>query len=283
MRIRIAQETVYRYETAAKSVIQTLRVTPRSHDGQHVVAWRIDIDQDVKLTTVEDAFGNIGHVFSAIGPIETLRVCVEGEVETHDRAGVLRGAVERFPASLYLRETALSRADERLRAFARRVAGSASSPLSACHALLEGVHEAVFLDKDPASAATTAADAFAAGHGVAQDLAHVFIAAARDLGIPARYVSGHINGHEGESRREAGHAWAEAHIEGLGWVGFDPAWNVCPMEAHVRVAIGLDYLGAAPVRGARYGGGGESLDVRTDVHEKVARAAKRQVQRQTQS
>jgi transglutaminase-like putative cysteine protease len=82
------------------------------------------------------------------------------------------------------------------------------------------------------------------------------------------------------SRREAGHAWAEAHVDRLGWVGFDPATNICPTDAHVRVAIGLDYLGAAPVRGARYGGGGESLDVRIDVCEKVQR---RQTQRQAQS
>jgi transglutaminase-like putative cysteine protease len=279
MRIKIAQETVYRYETPAKSVIQTLRLTPRSHDGQHVIGWRLDVDQDVKLTTVEDAFGNIGHVFSAVGPIDTLRVSVEGEVETHDRAGVLRGTVERFPASLYLRETPLARADDALRAFARRAAGGEASPLAACHALLEAVHEAVACESDPAVVATSAAEAFRAGRGVAQDLAHVFISAARELGIPARYVSGHLRGTDDVTRRGAGHAWAEAHIDRLGWVGFDPAEKICPADAHVRVAIGLDYLGAAPVRGARYGGTGESLDVRIDVCEKVAR---RQAQRQTQ-
>jgi transglutaminase-like putative cysteine protease len=279
MRIKIAQETVYRYETPAKSVIQTLRLTPRSHDGQHVIGWRLDVDQDVKLTTVEDAFGNIGHVFSAVGPIDTLRVSVEGEVETHDRAGVLRGTVERFPASLYLRETPLARADDALKAFARRAAGGEANPLSSCHALLEAVHEAVAYESDPAVVATSAAEAFRAGRGVAQDLAHVFISAARELGIPARYVSGHVRGPDEVTRRGAGHAWAEAHIERLGWVGFDPAEKICPTDAHVRVAIGLDYLGAAPVRGARYGGTGESLDVRIDVCEKVAR---RQAQRQTQ-
>jgi transglutaminase-like putative cysteine protease len=140
MRIRIAHETVYRYETPAKSVIQTLRLTPRSHDGQHVVRWRIDIDQDVQLSEVEDAFGNIGHAFSAVGAIDELHVAVEGEVETHDRAGVLRGVVERFPASLFLRETPLSRADEEMRAFAHKVAGRESNSLSACHTLLAAIH-----------------------------------------------------------------------------------------------------------------------------------------------
>lgn len=280
MRIKIAQETIYRYETPAKSVIQTLRLTPRSHDGQHVVAWRIDVGQDVKLTTVEDAFGNIGHVFSAVGPIESLRVSVEGEVETHDRAGVVRGSIERFPAALYLRETALATADDQLRTFALDIAGRETGRLSTLHALLEAIHREVSFDDDPSVLATTASDAFRRKTGVAQDLAHVFIAAARALAIPARYVSGHIRREDGETRREAGHAWAEAHVDRLGWVGFDPATNICPTDAHVRVAIGLDYLGAAPVRGARYGGGGESLDVRIDVCEKVQR---RQTQRQAQS
>jgi len=79
MRIRVAHETIYHYERPAKSVIQTLRLTPRSHDGQHVARWRIDIDQDVRLTVAEDAFGNITHAFSAAGTIETLHVRVEAK------------------------------------------------------------------------------------------------------------------------------------------------------------------------------------------------------------
>ena len=59
--------------------------------------------------------------------------------------------------------------------------------------------------------------------------------------------------------QEAGHAWAEAYVENLGWVGFDPTNGMCTTDAHVRVAVGLDYLGAAPVRGTRFGGGGETL------------------------
>ena len=280
MRIRIAHETVYRYETPAKSVIQTLRLTPRSHDGQHVIGWRIDVDQDVKLSEVEDAFGNIGHVFSAVGSIESLRVTVEGEVETHDRAGMLRGIIERFPASLYLRETPLSAPDDALSDFAHAAAGGEVDALSTCHALMGAIHEALTFDTDPTHAATTAVDAFRMRRGVCQDFTHIFIACARELDIPARYVSGHMHRADGVTVQNAGHAWAEAYVEGYGWVGFDAANDLCPTDAHVRVAMGLDYLGAAPVRGARYGGGGESLDVRIDVSEKVAR---RQAQRQTQN
>jgi transglutaminase-like putative cysteine protease len=100
---------------------------------------------------------------------------------------------------------------------------------------------------------------------VCQDLAHIFIASARAMGLPARYVSGHLARSDGQIDQEAAHAWCEAYVEDLGWVGFDPANGVCPTEAYVRVAIGLDYLGAAPVRGSRYGGDGERLDVRLRV------------------
>lgn len=280
MRIRIAHETVYRYEKPAKSVIQTLRLAPRSHDGQHVIRWRINVDQDVRLSEIEDAFGNVGHVFSAAGSIETMRVTVEGEVETQDRAGVLRGTIERFPVSLYLRETALSQADEALCAFAEEAAGSSADTLSACHALMEAIHESVAFDGNPDVLASNAAAAFKARRGTAQDLAHIFIAGARGLKIPARYISGLVYLPEAEAAKNSAHAWAEAHVEGLGWVAFDPSWNICPVDHHVRVAMGLDYLGAAPVRGARYGGEGESFDVRINLSEKLAQ---RQAQRQSQN
>ena len=124
----------------------------------------------------------------------------------------------------------------------------------------------------PTDVHTPAAEAWTLKRGVCQDLTHVFIAAARTLAIPARYVSGYVF-RQGSAEQEAGHAWAEARVPGLGWVGFDPVSGMCPTDAHVRVAIGLDYLGAAPVRGSRRGGAGEALDVRLRVD-----TAQRQIQ-----
>lgn len=279
MRICVAHETVYRYERPAKSVIQTLRLTPRSHDGQHVVRWRIDVDQDVRLSQSEDAFGNISHAFTAIGSIESLRVRVEGEVETHDNAGVLHGVVERFPVALYLRDTDLTQADASIQDFARRSAGAAEGGLAVCHALMQAIHERVEVNPDPKQPAAGLTQAFAAGSGVAQDVSHLFIACARTLGLPARYVSG-LLWQPPTQQGNATHAWAESYIEGLGWVGFDPALSVCPTVHHIRVAVGLDYLGAAPVRGAHYGGEGESLEVSVDIGEKGERP---QAQRQSQN
>ena len=108
---------------------------------------------------------------------------------------------------------------------------------------------------------TTAAEAFALKRGVCQDLSHIFIAAARRMDMPARYVSGHLKRADDAIEQNAGHAWAEAFAPDLGWVGFDPTNGVSVTEAHVRVAIGFDYLGAAPVRGSRHGGGEEKLAV----------------------
>jgi len=123
----------------------------------------------------------------------------------------------------------------------------------------------IMFDISPTQTVTTAAESFALRRGVCQDLTHIFIAAARQLGIPARYIGGHFYRADGVTVQEAGHAWVEAHVENLGWVGFDPTNGISTTDAHVRVAVGLDYLGASPVRGTRYGGSGETLKVAVNV------------------
>ena len=266
MRIRISHATIYRYDTPPTSVTQMLRLTPRNHDGQYVAAWRIDLSQDCLLHQHEDAFGNITHSFTAEGPFAELSIAVDGEVDTQDSNGVVSGAVERFPPSLFLRETALTQPDAAIAEFAEGVrasAGTESLPL--LHELMSALNREMTFDTDPTHPATTAAEAFALRRGVCQDLTHVYIAATRALGIPARYVGGHFHRADGVTAQEAGHAWAEAFVEDLGWVGFDPTNGICVSEAHVRVAMGLDYLGAAPVRGTRFGGSGEQLDVAVHV------------------
>lgn len=261
MRLRVAHETVYRYDTPVKSAIQLLRLTPRNHDGQFVVRWRIDVSEDCRLEPHVDAFGNLTHAFTVDGPLSELRVGVAGEVETQDTAGVVHGALERFPPSLFLRETPLTTADAGIRAFADDAARAADAPLGRLHALQARIHESFTFDADPTRTTTLATEAFAMKRGVCQDYAQVFIAAARHLGIPARYIGGYFLRADGENVQEAGHAWAEAHVGDLGWIAFDPTNGICATEAHVRVAVGLDYLGAAPIRGTRFGGTGESLKV----------------------
>ena len=261
MRIRITHDTHYRYQQPPSGVIQMLRLTPRHHEGQYVVRWRIDISQDCRLDQREDALGNIVHAFTAAGPFSEIALHVEGEVETQDAAGVVRGTIERFPPGVFLRETALTEPDDAIAAFARDIAGRESDALARLHALTVGLHREIAFDPDPTHVHTTAIEAFALRRGVCQDLTHIFIAAARCLGMPARYVSGHLKRSDEVVEQSAGHAWAEAFVPDLGWIGFDPTNGISITDAHVRVAIGFDYLGAAPVRGSHQGGGGETLEV----------------------
>jgi transglutaminase-like putative cysteine protease len=266
MRIRVLHRTTYHYATPATGVIQMLRLTPRNHDGQFVVNWNIDLSADCRLAQHEDAFGNICHAFTADGPFSELTVVVEGEVETRNTDGLVSGAIERFPPSLYLRETPLTKANDAIADFAAAARADAGDDnLKLLHGMLARLHGNMTFDPDPTHAATTAAEAFALKRGVCQDLTHIFIAAARSIGIPARYIGGHFHRNDGVVEQDAGHAWAEAFIPDLGWVAFDATNGICTTDAHVRIAVGLDYLGAAPVRGTRYGGSGETLSVDVQV------------------
>ena len=258
MRIQIHHEIVQTFDPAAKGLIESLRLTPRSHEGQHVIEWRIDVEADCRLRRTEDAFGNQADMFSLQGPVDTLRIIAEGVIETFDCAGVVRNSIERFPPELFLRDTQSTAPNAALRALGASAKGE--DRIERLHALLVAVHER-FEDVDaPSSGSLTAAQALADGKGGARDLAHVFIAAARTIGVPARFVSGHYFD-DGKATTQC-HAWAEAYVEKIGWIGFDPAHCICPHESHVRIACGLDWLDAAPVRAASPGAISETMSIR---------------------
>ncbi|MBX3553726.1 MAG: transglutaminase family protein [Pseudolabrys sp.] len=266
MRLHISHNTTYRYDTPPAAVTQILRLTPRNHDGQHVVRWRVELSEDCILHEHEDAYGNLTHTFTADGPLNELVITVNGEVDTQDTHGIVRNAVERFPPQFFLRETDLTKPDAAIRDLAaelRDAGDPATLPL--LHRLLARLHRDIVFDVAPTSPATTASEAFALKRGVCQDIAHIFLSASRLLGIPARYIGGHLARSDDALQQEAGHAWIEAHVPDLGWVSFDPANGISATDAYVRVAVGLDYLGASPVRGSRIGGAGEALKVAVAV------------------
>src|SRR5262249_41933945 len=146
----------------------------------------------------------------------------EGEVETQDTSGLVAGAAEPLPPVFFLRPTGLTAPHPSIEALAMATAPRATL-LVRLHALMNAVADRVAYTPGATDAATSAADALARGAGVCQDHAHLFIAAARLLGVPARYVGGYLWTGGERSAEEAGHAWAEAFVEDLGWVGFDPA------------------------------------------------------------
>jgi transglutaminase-like putative cysteine protease len=267
MRVRISHETIYTYEPEVTGAIQLLRVTPRSHEGQHVARWRIETSDDGQLANYQDAFGNASHWLSIDKTFSELRILVEGEVETQDTSGLVQGALELFPPSLFLRETPITQASPEIVKFVQDACRGANNPLACMHAVQTAIRASLRFDTQATDVATSAAEAFASQHGVCQDFAHIFIGAARHLGLPARYVAGHLLRQDGEVQQEAGHAWAEVHIPDLGWVGFDPTNGICPTDAYVRVAVGLDYLGATPVRGSVFGRARESMRVAVVVEQ----------------
>ena len=262
MRLFVHHRTEYRFSHPPARIIQLLRLTPGNHAGQSIIGWTIDVDRDARLKPARDGYGNETTMLYIDGPIEALSISVSGEVLTEDRAGMVSGTPEPLAPVYFLRSTALTAADESIRDFAASFA-TGSDPLAGAHALAEAVHARLAPTDATPSADQHAAARFAAGKADAQGAAHVLIAAARTAGYPARYVAGHLY-RAGEEDSHAAHGWAELHVDGYGWIAFDPHQNHCPAESYVRVAVGLDHREAAPVSGARIGGGGEVLAV--DVH-----------------
>lgn len=265
MLISVNHETRYRYDAPAVYTIQSLKLTPQNTTGQRVLSWSIDCGQDGPIPSFTDSFGNLTHTLVINREHSEVLIRVTGRVETKDTAGIVAGTWEPFPLVAYLRETELTRPDDALRDLAWSVGQGHTAPLDLAHALMAAVRDRIDYREGLTRVETTAAEALALGYGVCQDHAHAFICCARLRGIPARYVSGYLQAGDGEGLYEAGHAWAEAHIPGLGWVGFDVANRLCPSEAHLRMAVGLDYREAAPIRGLRLGGGTERLDVTVRV------------------
>jgi len=268
MRLKIDHETRYRYEHPLRHSVQTLRLWPRNNAAQRVVSWHIETDANAPLPAFEDSFGNVTHTLCIDQPHDSVRVHVTGEVMTNETHGVIGETFEAAPPLVFCRDTDLTRPDDALVALAESCRGGAAADppaLDILHRLLDAVADQVDYRVGETHAETTAAEALAHGYGVCQDHAHVFAACARHLGFPARYVSGYMWHNPDEPDGEAAHAWAEAYISDLGWVGFDPSNRRSPNEAYVRLAAGLDKRMAAPILGLRHGGGAETIAVTVRV------------------
>jgi transglutaminase-like putative cysteine protease len=265
MQIEINHVTTYQFSQPQARLIQLLRVTPLSFAGQNVLEWSIDVDCDARLRTSNDGFGNLVTMLYLDGPVSNLRLVKRGTVLTENRGGLIAGTIETLPPTAYLRSSALTYWDDAIAALARLISGRHDSQIDMLHALMNAIRAKMRFEIGEPTIDRTAETAFAEGHGVCQDFAHIFCAAARSLGIPARYVSGHLIIREGEAPQNASHAWVEAFVADLGWVAFDVTNGVCSDDGYVRVAIGLDYQGAAPLSGMRVGGGAEEMNVEVHV------------------
>jgi transglutaminase-like putative cysteine protease len=267
MRLRVLHQTVYRFDPPMRGVVQSHRLTPSLFDGQQVIDWEVTVEGAARGAGFRDGAGDWIETVSLLGPVESMTVEVAGEVETFDLAGVLRGHRESVPPMTYLRPTRATRADRALTELAADTVADleAEGSLAKAHALSAAVADAIRYTPGETDHGTTAAEALALGHGVCQDHAHALIACALSLDIPARYVTGYLLASAETGLHEASHAWAELHVAGLGWVGFDASNRCCPDERYIRLGSGADATDAAPIRGVAQGAGQERLDVRVSV------------------
>jgi transglutaminase-like putative cysteine protease len=264
MRLHIRHETFYAYETPLSYSVQRLYLTPQSFDAQKVVEWKITAPGIEGALTYLDGFGNRVHLNTYQNIDHPVSVIAEGLVDVTDASGVVKNLPCPAPDSIFLRQTSATRPSPAILAMLEKINAKGRGNLDLLHALMTGIRTAVIYTIGVTDADTTAAEAFAAGRGVCQDHAHIFSGAVRHLGIPSRYVTGYLALEGGESAT-ASHAWAEALLPDLGWVGFDPANGKCPTDHYVRVAGGIDAHGITPIRGSRKGGSAEEMRVEVNV------------------
>lgn len=265
MRLRVRHVTRYAYDAPVPYGLQQLRLTPRSGTLQDVLRWELHTDDAAELLGYRDHNGDAVRLVAVEGAREIV-LTAEGEVETAEgRAGVLGGHDGPLPLWSFLRPTSLTAPDEAIARLAASIPGTPDAP-DWGHALVRTIRDRVAYRIGATEPGTTAAAALAAGHGVCQDHAHLFAAAARSRGLPARYVSGYLT-MDDRVDQDATHAWAEMHLPGIGWTGYDVSNGISPDGRYIRLAAGLDYAEAAPVRGTLFGGAGETLTVQVQVQQ----------------
>lgn len=265
MRLTVHHVTHYRFDEPVARALQRLRLTPKSTSGQRIVAWTMSFDGARLEAEYEDQNHNRTTLISVHPGIRELTLTCEGVVETADHVGVMGRHSGYLPLWHFLDPTPATTVGPKLRNLLDKVpAGEGAVPM--LHRLSGTILEEIAYQAGVTDIGTSAEDAVAAGAGVCQDHAHVFIASARALGFPARYVSGYLMMTD-RVEQEAGHAWAEAFVNGLGWVGFDVSNGISPDQRYVRVATGRDYAEAAPVTGISYGVGDQSMHVSLAVEQ----------------
>ena len=264
MLLTIRHTTQYLFDAPVPYGLQRLRMTPKSRAGQRVVDWSTEIEGGKVELGYTDQHNNHVDLVSALPGTTEITIVNAGTVETTVRNGIVGPHGGFVPLWLFLRPTVLTRPGKGVAAITRGI--DMKDTLAGLHALSAAVLEALPYRAEDLDVHAAAEDAIARGHGVCQDHTHIFITAARKLGVPARYVSGYLHV-DGEDVHPATHAWAEAHVDGLGWVGFDVSNSICPDERYVRVATGLDYFGASPASGLLYGHLSEKLIVSVIVEQ----------------
>jgi transglutaminase-like putative cysteine protease len=264
MQLAVSHSTRYVYDSLVTRSTQYLRLTPSDSNRQKVHNWSVTLPVDCVIMT--DSFGNRTHVLTFDAPHDFIEIKAVGRVDVNEiDEGEPAGPVNPL---VFLRFTPLTRPDEAIKEFLTPFRSVIKTrPLMGATELMGAVLDKMPYTSGSTSVESTASQAFALGKGVCQDHSHVFLSCCRELGVAARYVSGYVY----SSNREevASHAWAEAWIGGR-WVSFDVSNAKQAGGAHIKLAVGLDYSDACPVRGIRTGGGQEVLSITAQVNSELA-------------
>lgn len=267
MLLNISHCTRYSYEKPITYGLQQLRLVPKSRTEQEVLTWETRVDGGKIEAEYQDQHMNHVQLISFNGPVQEITITSQGSVRTHNNSGITGRHAGFTPLWHYLNPTPLTKAGNGVRALTKGLTSDIPDAIERLHALSARIGEAMPYEKGATHSATTAEDALNAGKGVCQDHTHVFLAAARALGYPARYASGYLKMDDGTDQTAA-HAWGEAHVDAVGWIGFDVSNAICPDERYVRVATGRDYREAAPISGMHFGEGSEeTLSVSIQVQQ----------------
>ncbi len=257
MQLRIHHKTAYTYEEPVKYTAQKLRLTPRPEGSQRTLSWMIHAPG--RRTEQMDAHGNITHLLTFEEPHREMAIVVSGIVEIVGSEEMLRHEGTLSPLA-YLAATPLTAPNEEMIDLARTHLRDHRPTRDDLYSLAAAVQSRVRYKPGSTGVEDSAVTALEAGQGVCQDQAHVFISCCRAAGLPARYVSGYVCSEGGGD--SASHAWVDAWVDASkAWLGIDVT-HLSPASAdHCRLAVGRDYLDAAPVRGVRRGGGREIMDI----------------------
>jgi transglutaminase-like putative cysteine protease len=273
-RIRVVHETGYKYSSPVHETYNEVRLTPRSDQHQNVIVSRVETVPATRSYRYEDYWGTQVTAFDLHAPHTELQVTGTSVVETGDDAEPVRETDWAELASEPIRDrytemlefTEYVSRDPELAKIAKGLK-KGKEPADAALAACDWVREAMTYQPGTTGVHTSAKEAWEAGKGVCQDYAHLTLVLLREMGIPARYVSGYLLPKKdvdvGDTVSGQSHAWIEARTGG--WWGFDPT-NGIPIGArHVWVAVGRDYGDVSPLKGIYSGGSAETLDVTVDM------------------
>jgi transglutaminase-like putative cysteine protease len=278
MMYQIKHTTLFAYSQPIRESVMELRMRPRSDCDQRCLEFSLDTTPEARPQSYVDYLGNVVHHFDIPSTHQQLRVDAISLVQVTSRpawpASLPKDAwaeIDRLGACFenwdWLVPSEFAKPTDRLRALAEELrATRRDDPMSLLRELNTALHRTLAYVPRSTRVDSPIDECLEKRRGVCQDFAHVFVALARLLRVPARYVSGHIfhhvGGHGGEA---ASHAWAEALLPELGWVGFDPSNSAVVAEDHIRVAVGRDYQDVPPSRGVYKGVAESQLTVQVEV------------------